>query len=164
VACTQSTSRIKQLYTDHGADTLLNMFTLFASMRVGSVGETSSYTAKAFGEREVERPSRTSVPQGQTTVSWHRETLPLVRSSDIVQLPQASRKGVEGYLLIPGWQAVYCLRWPYPKISKQAPEHCPASWLVDAARPFVIPDDKTPTRREQLQARRQEHAINECDK
>jgi type IV secretory pathway TraG/TraD family ATPase VirD4 len=162
VAGTQSISQLKQLYTDHGADTLLNMFTVFASMRVGGAGETASYTAKAFGEREVERPSNAPEGQGKASVNWQHETLALVTPSDIVQLPQANNKGVEGFLLIPGWKAVYRLRWPYPTLSTQAPEHCPATWLSSDSQPPSKETDKTLSRREQLQARRQ-HAINECD-
>lgn len=160
---TQSISQLKQLYTDHGADTLLNMFTLFISMRLGASGETSHYTAKTFGERQVERPNHTSNAQGQPMVNWHPETQALVTPSDLVQLPQASRKGVEGYLLIPSYQAVYRLRWPIAMLPSKAKEHYPAQWLSDTAKPVMTSTDQVLTRRDQLQARRDHHAINECD-
>jgi hypothetical protein len=118
------------------------------------------FIACSQSEREVERPSNTT--NGQ--VNWQHDTQALVTPSDLVQLPQASSKGVEGYLLIPSYQAVYRLRWPIAMLPNKASEHCPASWLSDTVKPVVISTDKTPTRREQLQARRLEHAINECDK
>jgi hypothetical protein len=154
VGGTQSISQLKALYTEHGADTLLNMFTLFASMRVGAAGETASYTAKAFGEREAERPTSSAGPQGTPTLNWHRETLPLVSASDLVHLPQASRKGVEGYLLISGYNAVYRLCWPYPKLTAHEEEHCPASWLTTPQHHFTEAEETVISRREQLRARR----------
>ena len=165
MAGTQSISQVQQLYTERGADSLLNMFSLFASMRVGAAGETAKYTAKAFGEREVERPTCSTGPQGALVTNWHHETQAIVTPSDLVQLPQAGRRGAEGYLLIPGWQAVYRLRWPIPKLPAQAPEHCPASWLTQTPQPQQsTPNDKpatTASRREQLRRRR--YAVNDRD-
>jgi hypothetical protein len=163
VAGTQSISQIQKIYTDHGADSLFNMFTIFASMRVGAAGETASYTAKAFGEREVERPTSSAGPHGAPVTNWHREKLPLVTPADLVHLPQAGKNGAEGYLLIPGWNAVYRLRWPIPKLPKIAEEHCPANWLSEKAQPPQISElpITTSSRREQI--RRKRNANNECD-
>lgn len=153
---TQSISQLKHIYGEQEADTLLNMYTLFASMRVGAAGETATYTAKAFGERIVERPT-SSVGQGiGTTQNWHREALPLVAASDLVQLPQPNKKGAVGYLLIPGYKAVYRLRWPYSKLRAVSDEHCPADWLT--AKPALIDIPETTnkfSRREQVKKRRQ---------
>jgi type IV secretory pathway TraG/TraD family ATPase VirD4 len=129
VAGTQSISQLKDTYGGQEAETLLNMFTMFVSMRVGAAGETATYTAKVFGERVVERPTSSAGKSNSTTLNWHRDTLPLVSASDIVHLPQASKKGVQGYVLIPGYKAVYRLRWPYAKLPMIAQEHCPAIWL-----------------------------------
>lgn len=163
VAGTQSISQVQQIYTEHGADSLLNMFTLFASMRVGAAGETATYTAKAFGEREVERPTSSAGPQGAPITNWHHETQALVTPSDLVQLPQAGRRGAEGYLLIPGWQAVYRLRWPVPKLPAQAPEHCPAAWLTQTPQPSPSTDKPATTASRRDQLRRRRHAVNERD-
>jgi type IV secretory pathway TraG/TraD family ATPase VirD4 len=156
---TQSISQLKHIYGEQKADTLLNMFTLFASMRVGAAGDTAAFTAKAFGERVVERPTSSAGPQGNTTQNWHRETLPLVSASCLVQLPQPNQHGVVGYLLIPGYKAVYRLRWPYTKLPAVSIEHCPADWLT--AKPTSInkedgPGNSTekPSRREQIRQRR----------
>ena len=153
---TQSISQLKHIYGEQEADTLLNMFTLFASMRVGAAGETASYTAKVFGERVVERPTSSAGQGDGITQNWHRETLPLVSASNLVQLPQPNKNGVVGYLLIPGYMAVYRLRWAFSKLSPVSHEHCPAQWLT--AKPAPVnsnePTDK-PSRREQLKKRRQ---------
>lgn len=150
VAGTQSIAQLKAIYGEHGADTLLSMFTMVAAMRVGSLGESASYAARTFGERTVERSTPGNDHQATT---WQRETLPLVTPSDLVQLPQPNRKGVPGYLLIPGYNAVYRLRWPYPRLNQQAAEHCPAHWL-DATQGKVLPDEQPLSRREQLRQRR----------
>lgn len=126
---TQSISQLKEIYSDNGADTLLNMFTIFASMRLGAAGETAPYTAKVFGERVVERRTSSAGPTGNASQNWHGETVPIVRASDLVHLPQPDSKGVVGYILIPGYKAVYKLRWPYPKIPMLSEEHCPADWV-----------------------------------
>jgi hypothetical protein len=157
---TQSISQLKHIYGEQEADTLLNMFTLFASMRVGAAGETAAYTAKAFGERVVERPTSSAGQGDGITQNWHRETLPLVSASNLVQLPQPNKKGVVGYLLIPGYKAVYQLRWPYSKLPVISEEHCPADWLTAKPAPIDKDDnqgtseDKS-SRREQLKKRRQ---------
>ncbi|PTP99713.1 type IV secretion system DNA-binding domain-containing protein [Vibrio sp. ZF 223] len=159
VAGTQSISQLKQIYSENGADSLLNMFTMFISMRVGSAGETASYTAKAFGEREVERPTSSAGPQDHPVLNWHRETLPLITVSDLVHLPQASRRGVEGFLLIPGWLGVYRLLWPIASLPIQALEHCPAAWLSKKP-PSKATLEVASSRREQLR-RRRHHAVDE---
>lgn len=163
VAGAQSISQVQQIYTERGADSLLNMFTLFASMRVGAAGETATYTAKAFGERVVERPTSSAGPQGTAVTNWHHETQALVTPSDLVQLPQAGRRGAEGYLLIPGWQAVYRLRWPVPKLSARASEHCPATWLTQTPQPSPSTDKPATTASRRDQLRRRHHAVNERD-
>ena len=127
---TQSISQLKHIYGEQEADTLLNMFTIFASMRVGAAGETANYAARVFGERVVERPTSSAGQGIGTTRNWHRETLPLVNASNLVHLPQPSKKGVVGYLLIPGYKAVYRMCWPYSKLPVIADEHSPADWLV----------------------------------
>lgn len=157
---TQSISQLKHIYGEQEADTLLNMFTLFASMRVGAAGETATYTAKAFGERVVERPTSSAGQGDSTTQNWHRETLPLISASNLVQLPQPNKKGVVGYLLIPGYKAVYRLRWPYSKLPVVSDEHCPEDWLTAKPAPMGKDDNQEqsenkPSRREQLKKRRQ---------
>jgi type IV secretory pathway TraG/TraD family ATPase VirD4 len=153
VAGTQSISQLKEIYGEHGADTLLSMFKLFAAMSSGALGESATYAAKAFGERDVERHSNASFDDDKPSQQWQRETLPLVTSSDLVHLPPPTKHGVEGYLQLPGYKAVYLLRWPYPKLTTQADEHCPARWLT-AAKGKTASDQPTTSRRDQLLKRR----------
>ncbi|WP_330110341.1 type IV secretion system DNA-binding domain-containing protein [Methylophaga thalassica] len=161
VAGTQSISQIQEIYSERGADSLLNMFSVFVSMRLGAAGETATYTAKAFGERQVERPSNSPGSNGEALINWHRERQALVTASDLIHLPQAGASGVEGYLMIPGWQSVYRLRWPIPKIPARADENCPAAWLKKVAKHAgknkkLIEANRTPERLK----RRGRHAVN----
>tara|TARA_Y100001937_G_scaffold89915_1_gene121610 strand:+ start:4460 stop:6271 length:1812 start_codon:yes stop_codon:yes gene_type:complete len=129
IAGTQSLAQIKRDFDCEEAKAMLNMFTMFISMRVGSIGEASKEAANVFGERVVERLTSSAGQGDGTTANWHRETLPLVTSSDLVQLPQPNKKGVEGYLMLPAYDAVYRLRWPYPKQRASIQEHSPAPWV-----------------------------------
>lgn len=154
VAGTQSISQIQQLYTDRGADTLLNLFNNFVSMRVGAAGITASHTASIFGTQVVERPSY----DRDSHSNWSREDLPVVSASDLVQLPQAGKNGAEGYILIPGWNAVYKLCWPISDLPTKAPEHCPALWLTKEKVPSS--DFQTPSKQSNSLLIRRQHADN----
>ncbi|WP_218417922.1 type IV secretion system DNA-binding domain-containing protein [Alteromonas lipotrueae] len=129
VAGTQSIAQIKRDFEGEEAEAMLNMFTMFICMRIGAVGETSSEAAEVFGERVVERLTSSAGQGESTTPNWHRETLPLVTEADLVQLPQSNKKGVEGFMLLPSYEGIYRLRWPYPKQGANIQEHCPAAWV-----------------------------------
>ncbi|WP_350586744.1 type IV secretion system DNA-binding domain-containing protein [Pseudoalteromonas sp. RB2-MNA-CIBAN-0110] len=129
VAGTQSISQLEHIYGKPLANTLLSMFTLLVSMRVGAAGETASYVSKFFGEREVEKPTSSAGIKEGTTQNWHREVIPVVATSELSQLPQPSKKGVYGFILIPGYKAVYKLCWPYLKQKNVTNEQVPAEWL-----------------------------------
>ncbi len=146
---TQSISQIKDIYGEFGADSLLNLFTTVVAMRCGATGITAEYTAKCFGSQEVERPSFSSGSNNEQVINWHRETIPLVTASALTQLPQASVKGVEGFLLVPGWDAVYRLCWPIPNFKKQAEGHIPAKWLNTNSK-----SHSASSRRDQIKAKR----------
>lgn len=161
VAGTQSISQLKKIYSEHGADNLMNMFTIFGAMRLGAVGETATQAAKSFGEREVERPTSSAGPKERPAQNWHRETLPLVTASDLVHLPQPNSKGVEGYLLIPGYQSVYRLKWPYPRLSANSEEHLPARWLAQSSSKKSDGKARPSSRLKQLQSRRAKYAVDE---
>ncbi len=141
IAGTQSLAQIKRDFDSEEAEAMLNMFTMFISMRVGAIGEASKEAANVFGERVVERLTSSAGQGDGTTANWHRETLPLVTSSDLVQLPQPNKKVVEGYLMLPAYNAVYRLRWPYPKQRASTQEHCPAPW-VDKRPDLMSKDDE----------------------
>jgi len=134
VAGTQSISQLEHIYGKPQANTLLSMFTLLVSMRVGAAGETASYVSKFFGEREVEKPTSSAGIKAGTTQNWHREVIPLVAASELPQLPQPNKKGVYGFILIPGYKAVYKLCWPYLKQEKVSNEQVPAEWLKSKSK------------------------------
>lgn len=161
VAGTQSISQIQEIYSEKGADSLLNMFGMFVSMRLGAAGDTAAFTAQAFGERIVERPSSSVGANRETAINWHKEAQPLITASDLIHLPQAGRLGVEGFMMIPGWESVYRLRWPIPKLPVQAKEHCPADWVQGLGKKTSkidkrIGEDRSPNRIE----RRRGNAVN----
>ncbi|WP_419227321.1 type IV secretory system conjugative DNA transfer family protein [Alteromonas sp. OM2203] len=156
VAGTQSIAQIRRDYEEQEARALLNMFTMFICMRMGAAGETDEEAAKVFGERVVERPTSSAGQGTGTTQNWHRESLPLVTKSNLTDLPQPDKRGVEGYMLLPGYKAVYHLRWPYATLYPISDEHCPADWLTAKPAPTdtAEPTDK-PSRREAIKKRRQ---------
>ena len=129
VAGTQSISQLEDVYGKPQANTLLSMFTLLVSMRVGAAGETASDVSKFFGEREVEKPTSNIDKKAGIAKNWHREVIPLVSASELSQLPQPNKKGVYGFILIPGYKAVYKLCWPYLNQKNISKEQVPAEWL-----------------------------------
>ncbi len=138
LAGTQSISQLHQTYGEHDTDTLLNLFSTIIALRCGATGGVAEYAAKAFGEAIYERPTY-SENQGQTT-SWQKETWRLVTPSDLVNLPQSTPQGVTGYITSSGWNAVYRLQWPYPKLNVIAKSHVAADWLLQrSSKPTSTP-------------------------
>lgn len=129
IAGTQSLAQIKRDFEGEEAEAMLNMFTMFISMRLGAIGETSREAASVFGDRVVERPTSSAGQGDSIATNWHRETIPLVTSNDLVQLPQPNKKGVEGFLMLPAYEATYRLCWPYHNQRASTKEHCPADWI-----------------------------------
>lgn len=128
LAGAQSISQLHKAYGEHDTDTLLNLFSTIIALRCGATGGVAEYAAKAFGEAIYERPTY-SENQGQAA-SWHKETWQLVTPSDLVNLPQSTPLGVTGYITSSGWNAVYKLQWPYPKLNVIAKSHIAADWLL----------------------------------
>ncbi|MGN5128661.1 type IV secretory system conjugative DNA transfer family protein [Aeromonas hydrophila] len=138
LAGTQSISQLHKTYGEHDTDTLLNLFSTIIALRCGATGGVAEYAAKAFGEAIYERPTY-SENQGQTA-SWQKETWRLVTPSDLVNLPQSTPQGVTGYITSSGWNAVYMLQWPYPKLNVIAKSHVAADWLLQrSSKPTSTP-------------------------
>ncbi|MFM5518986.1 type IV secretory system conjugative DNA transfer family protein [Aeromonas dhakensis] len=138
LAGTQSISQLHKTYGEHDTDTLLNLFSTIIALRCGATGGVAEYAAKAFGEAIYERPTY-SENQGQTA-SWQKETWRLVTPSDLVNLPQSTPQGVTGYITSSGWNAVYRLQWPYPKLNVIAKSHVAADWLLQrSSKPTSTP-------------------------
>ncbi len=167
LAGTQSISQLQGIYGNNGADSLLNLFTIFVAMRAGSAGSTAKYTSEIFGERTIERPVYD--PKSKT-YTWLQEKKPLVSHEDLVHLPYADKEGVEGYLLLPSLYAIYRLKWTFRNWKKIAQAHVPAKWVT--SKPSVINQKTKPqkpqkpqkpktsiSKRDQLIQRRR-HAIH----
>lgn len=138
LAGTQSISQLHEIYGEHDTDTLLNLFSTIIALRCGATGSVAEYAAKAFGEAIYERPTY-SENQGQAA-SWHKEIWQLVTPSDLVNLPQSTPQGVTGYITCSGWNAVYRLQWPYPKLNVIAKSHVAADWLLQrSSKPISTP-------------------------
>lgn len=138
LAGTQSISQLHKTYGEHDTDTLLNLFSTVIALRCGATGGVAEYAAKAFGEAIYERPTY-SENQGQAA-SWQKETWQLVTPSDLVNLPQSTPQGVTGYITSSGWNAVYRLQWPYPKLNVIAKSHVAADWLLQrSSKPTSTP-------------------------
>ncbi|WP_429180509.1 type IV secretion system DNA-binding domain-containing protein [Aeromonas salmonicida] len=138
LAGTQSISQLYKTYGEHDTDTLLNLFSTIIALRCGATGGVAEYAAKAFGEAIYERPTY-SENQGQAA-SWQKETWRLVTPSDLVNLPQSTPQGVTGYITSSGWNAVYRLQWPYPKLNVVAKSHVASDWLLQrSSKPTSTP-------------------------
>lgn len=137
LAGTQSISQLHKAYGEHDTDTMLNLFSTIIALRCGATGGVAEYAAKAFGEAIYERPTY-SENQGQAA-SWHKETWQLVTPSDLVNLPQSTPQGVTGYITSSGWNAVYKLQWPYPKLNVIAKSHVAADWLLQRSSKATQP-------------------------
>lgn len=137
LAGAQSISQLHKIYGEHDTDTLLNLFSTIIALRCGATGGVAEYAAKTFGEAIYERPTY-SENQGQAA-SWHKETWQLVTPSDLVNLPQSTPQGVTGYITSSGWNAVYKLQWPYPKLNVIAKSHVAADWLLQRSSKSTQP-------------------------
>lgn len=126
IICTQSISRLMDLYSKNNTDAMLNLLSTVISLRIGPAGEDVKYTSKIFGERIVERPSSI-----EPSSNWQRSKESIVEDFELTQLKPAGWRGVNGYLFIPGWNATYKLRWPLFLRQPVAKEHCPARWLSE---------------------------------
>ncbi|MGO2356168.1 MAG: type IV secretion system DNA-binding domain-containing protein [Marinomonas foliarum] len=123
---TQSISQIKNNYGEHDADTILNLFSIVVAMRLGGAGGDSEYVSNVFGDRIVERPSQVG-----TEKTWQRSSEAVVSEHDLTHIEMPTKKGVIGYLMVPSWEGVFRLQWPYFKKKAIAEEHVPAKWLTE---------------------------------
>lgn len=114
-------------------------------LRVSGVGDTLASLSTALGTKEVERLSSTFDYRGNNSYSWQRQELPVVTEAEISQLPQASEKGIVGYLSIAGSNVVAKLNWPLCSIKNQSPAIVWAEWVSG-----VITEKSVPSRLKKL--------------
>lgn len=132
VAGTQAISQLRERYGEAGCETLLAMFRNVVCMALGSSGNSAKQAAESAGMRLIERRTSTTQAEGKANVSWQREREALVQPEDIVQL-QANASGVEGFLIVGGWQSAYRLRWPHVTRSPIAHSSVGAQWVQQVA-------------------------------
>ncbi|MFT7430263.1 MAG: hypothetical protein ACI971_000714 [Colwellia sp.] len=115
IAGLQALSQLRSVYDRDTAETILALFGNVIALRMGASGDAAEYAAKSFGERQVERRITTYTENGQRSTSCQYLTEPLVRNDDLVNLKHSWR-GVSAYMMIGSQDAVYNLRFPFPKL------------------------------------------------
>jgi hypothetical protein len=69
----------------------------------------------------VEYPITSINEKGEKSRSYQQELIPLVTTENLIHLPQPTlKRGIDGYLLIGGSNAVYKLNWPIVEYEKIA--------------------------------------------
>lgn len=130
---TQSISQIRSNYTDHDADTILNLLSTIISLRVGSAGKESEYISNIFGTKIVDRPSTHLRDR-----TWSRSEESVVEERYLTQLELPNKKGVTGFLLVPSWEGVFRLTWPFFKKKAVAKEQVLADWVTSSPKPNTV--------------------------
>lgn len=138
VLCTQSISQLHNIYGEEETDTILNLLSNVIAFRIGAAGSDALDTASIFGEYEAEVPNYDH-PDRIGTRSYE----PIVKPSELIHLGQPTKHGVEGFMQIPSWNAVYKLRWPIFKETSNAEQKVPAKWLTEStSKPNTQPKVK----------------------
>lgn len=134
IAGTQLLSQLYSIYGQEDCNTILGLFSNVVAFKLGPNGESASKASASFGERRVEYPVVSTNEKGEKSCSFQQESIALVKPEDLVHLPQPTlKRGIDGYLLIGGSNAVYKLNWPigeYEKVAeaiikKPSREHAP---------------------------------------
>jgi type IV secretory pathway TraG/TraD family ATPase VirD4 len=124
----QDLSLLRKHFTQDEITGISSMIASLVVLRVSGVGDTITQLSKALGNKQVERLTNTFDYKGGNSFSWQSQTIPVVTEADITQLPQASKKGVTGYLSLAGTNIVAKLIWPLQKIESVAPAVVWAGW------------------------------------
>jgi hypothetical protein len=121
IAGTQLLSQLYSIYGQDDCDTILGLFSNVVAFKLGPNGESATRASASFGERRVEYPITSINEKGEKSRSYQQESIALVKPEDLVHLPQPTlKRGIDGYLLIGGSNAVYKLNWPIVKYEKIA--------------------------------------------
>lgn len=121
IAGTQLLSQLNSIYGQDDCNTILGLFSNVVAFKLGPNGESASKASASFGQRRVEYPVVSTNEKGEKSHSYHQESIALVTPEDLVHLPQPTlKRGISGYLLIGGSNAVYELNWPIGRYEKMA--------------------------------------------
>ncbi len=115
VAGLQVLSQLRSIYGPDRAETILGLFSNIVALRMSPSGDSASVASKSFGQRVVERPMITTNESGIRSSQLQRTEEYLIRPEDLIHAPVSS-SGVYGYLLVGGWNKVFQLKWPFPRI------------------------------------------------
>lgn len=126
IAGTQNISQIANIYGERSAQTILSLFSISISLRIGSSYDSAKVSSKNLGSRIVRRLNVTYDRNGNQSRNFHQIEEPLVRPEDLMQLDGPDSYGVHGYLCISGWNSVYRLVWKYISLRKVADSFVPA--------------------------------------
>jgi type IV secretory pathway TraG/TraD family ATPase VirD4 len=155
LACSaQQRSMLASLYGSDDAETLVNLTSNVVALRCGFAGNTKQDTSNIFGKRRVAYPTHSTGSNGQIITNWTEEELPVVTEEELTELPQASKRGVDGFLKIPSFNhSVYRLCWPIMNLPIIAEEFMPAQWLTPS-KPAKSAETKSVRRIDAIKQRR----------
>lgn len=121
IAGTQLLSQLNSIYGQDDCNTILGLFSNVVAFKLGPNGESASKASASFGARRVEYPVFSTNEKGEKSRSYQQESIALVTPEDLVHLPQPTlKRGIDGFLLIGGSNAVYKLNWPIGEYEKVA--------------------------------------------
>lgn len=122
IAGTQVLSQIESIYGDKNAETILSLFGNVVALKLGPSGGSAEAASQTLGKRRVEFITKSKNEKGEVSHSLHQETIAIVPPEAIIHLPQPTKKhGVDGYVLVAGFNAVYKVHWPiYTNFKKVA--------------------------------------------
>ena len=115
IAGTQSVDQIYKRYGTDSANSILSLFGIVVVMRLGISGVSAENASKSLGSYRIKVSNETTKVDEVNSKSSSSDSRPVVTKEEIVHLPIADEKGVEGYMVIGGISAVYKLKWPFPK-------------------------------------------------
>jgi hypothetical protein len=115
IAGLQALSQLRSQYDKDTADTILALFGNVIALRMGASGDAAEHAAKSFGEHQVERRITTYTENGKRSTNCQYLSEPLIRTDELVNLKHSWR-GVPAYVMVGGQDAVYNLRFPFPKL------------------------------------------------
>lgn len=126
---------LSQLEEIHGAPAIKALVSMVGTLVVGQTmqGESAETLCRAFGSREVERPTGGAGPQGpgSAAASFVREQVSLYAPSELAsRLGFAPDGGGCVLILFTGGKA-YELAWPVFRMRKARPACVPAAWTKD---------------------------------
>jgi hypothetical protein len=115
IAGTQSLNQIYDKYGSESGNSILSLFGVVVVMRLGPSGVSAENASKSLGNYRVKVSNETTKADESKSKSSSSDYRPVVTKEEVIHLPLADKRGVEGYMVIGGISAVYRLKWPFPR-------------------------------------------------